>query len=220
MRRGIGYLTLLSGLAALAGAVGPWIPHPAVGLRVAGFDLFEMTGIFPAVRAGAVPVFREAFVLPLLLSALVVALAPVVDRRLPSFLRWVCPVLGAALALTALPPYPAILTAYRDPMYRLRFYLTVGAVLLAATSPLLRRLSPRTVGGGLAALAAVGFGLPLAQYIRVRPLFDALYGRPVGVGWGLILYLAGMGLLFLLGLATLLAFATPETQRAQRFSSQ
>jgi len=219
VKRVLGYLTLLGGLVALAGAVGPWIPHPAVGLRVSGFDLFEMTGIFPAVRAGIVPVVREAFVLPLLLSALALALAPVVDRRLPAFLRWACPLLGAALALTALPPYPAILTAYRDPMYRLRFYLTVGTVLLAVLTPLLRRLSPRLVGGGLAALAAVGFGLPLTQYIRVRPLFNDLYGHPVGVGWGVIVYLAGMGLLFLVGLVTLLAFSTTETQRAQRFSS-
>jgi len=219
VRKVRGYLTLLGGLAALAGAVGPWIPHPAVGLRVGGFDLFEMTGIFPAVRAGIVPVFREAFVLPLLLSALALALAPVVDRRLLPFLRWACPLLGAALVLTALPPYPAILTAYRDPMYRLRFYLTVGTVLLVMLTPLLRRLSPRLVGGGLAAMAAVGFSLPLAQYIRVRPLFNDLYGHPVGVGWGVIVYLAGMGLLFLIGLATFLPFVTAGAQRAQEFFS-
>lgn len=210
MRKAPGYLALLGGLAVLVGALGPWIPHQAVGLRVSGFDLFEMARIFPPVRAGAIRVAYGAFVLPLLLSALAFALAPVLDRALPTFLRWLCPALGVVLALTALPPYPAILTAYRDPTYRGRFYTTAGAALLAAAAPLLRRLPRGLVGGGLLVLTVVGSAWPLVQYGRLRPLFEPLYGQPLGVGWGVIAHLVGAALLLLAGAVALWPSRHPD----------
>jgi len=200
-------VVLVGGLAGLAGALGPWIPHRAAGLRIGGFDLFEMSKFFPAVRSGALPLIREAFVLPSLLSALALCLAPAVDRRLPRLFRWLCPAIAVGIALAALPPYPAILAAHQDPMYRGRLLLAAGTLLLALLSPMARQLPPRSVGGILIALAAGGLWLPISQFVRVRSLFAALYGAPVGIGWGLIAYGAGMGLLLLVGAARLFAAA-------------
>ncbi len=168
------------------GAVAPWIPHRAAGLTVGGFDLFEVSKFFPEVRAGAVPLFREGFLLPLLTSALLLALAPAFCGRPARAVRWLCPAAAALVALLALPPYPAILTAHRDPEYRGQLLLAAGAFLLALLSPLARRLPTRLLDGLAAALAVGGLTGGIAALVGVRPLFAELYGAPVGVGWGVV----------------------------------
>ncbi len=176
------------------GAVAPWIPHRAAGLTVGGFDLFEVSKFFPAVRAGAVPLFREGFLLPLLTSAVLLALVPAFAARPSRPIRWLCPVIAAVVALLALPPYPAILTAHRDPEYRGQLLLAAGAFLLALLSPLARRLPPRVLRGMIAALALAGLVGGLVALVEVRPLFTDLYNAPVGVGWGVVAYGLGSGL--------------------------
>ena len=199
-----GILLLVGAIASAAGSLGPWIPHPAAGLRVSGFDLFEATKFFPAVRSGAIPLLREAFILPLLISAVALAATAALDTTLPRPLRWMCPVAGAIIALAALPPSPAILTAFRDPLYRGRLYLALGSLLLVAVSPASARLPGRAVGALLSLLAASGVGLSITQFACVRPLFAALYAAPVGIGWGLVVTEAGL-LTLLLGGLTLAA---------------
>lgn len=106
-------------------------------------------------------------------------------------LRYLASLAGALLALSLLPPYPAILTAYQDPLYRGQLFLSVGACLLALLSPLAVRLPRPVVAAAGALLALVGWAPAIGMFLRVRPLFAALYGAPVGIGLGPIL--AGLG---------------------------
>ncbi|MBN1180005.1 MAG: hypothetical protein JXD18_12395 [Anaerolineae bacterium] len=178
--------------AGIVGAVAPWVPHRAAGLRISAFDLFEVVKYLPGVREGAVPLLREAFLLPLALCAVLLAALPAVMACPGRVARWLFPVVGALIALTAIPPYPQVLTAYRDPEYRGQLVLSVGACLLAGLSPLARRV-PRRVVGGLALLAGIaGLVLPLLQFWRVRALVDVLYNAPTGIGWGCIAYVLGL----------------------------
>ncbi len=199
MRRWIPWLLVLGALLGLAGAVTSWIPHRAAALRLNALDLFVVVRLLPPVRDGVIRLAREAFLLPLLAPALVLALAPTFCIRPRGLFRYGGPLIGAALALTVLPPYPPILTAWRDPLYRGQLLLTVGFCGLAVLSLWGARLPERIRGGLVALLALVGWLLPLLAFLRVRPIFAALYGAPVGGGPGLVLGALGAGLVVVAG---------------------
>ncbi|MCX8068624.1 MAG: hypothetical protein N3B68_12625 [Anaerolineae bacterium] len=184
-------LFLAGALLELAGAVLPWLPHPTAALSANALDLFAIVRLLPPVRDGFVQVWREAFLLPILAPALLLALLPALSLRPSRALRYLASLAGALLALSLLPPYPAILTAYQDPLYRGQLFLSVGACLLALLSPLAVRLPRPVVAAAGALLALVGWAPAIGMFLRVRPLFAALYGAPVGIGLGPIL--AGLG---------------------------
>jgi len=200
-RQLISLLVAVGAILGLVGAAAPWIPHRAAGLALGGFYLFESTKLFPAVASGAVPLLREAFLLPLLTSALVLAMVPAVAERPIAAVRWLCPSVAAAVALAALPMYPAILSAHRNPEFRGQLVLAAGTFLIALLSPLARRLPTWLVLACSAGLTAAGLSLPTAQFLRVRPLFAELYGESIAMGWGLIVCLLGLGMVLILALA-------------------
>lgn len=189
----------LGALLSLAGAVMPWIPHRAAALRLNALDLFVVVRLLPPVRDGWVRVVRESFLLPLLVPALVLALAPTFCARPRGLIRYGGPLVGALLSLTMLPPYPPILTAWQDPLYRGQFFLTVGFCGLALLSIWGAHLPERVRGGLVALLALAGWTLPFLALLRVRPLFAALYGAPVGIGPGPVLGALGAGLVIVAG---------------------
>lgn len=194
----------LGALLGLAGAVTPWIPHRAAALRLTALDLFVVVRLIPPVRDGVVRVAREVFLLPLLAPALVLALSPTFCVRPRGLLRYGGPLVGALLSLTMLPPYPPILTAWQDPLYRGQFFLTVGFCGLALLSFWGARLPERVRGGLVTLLALVSWPLPFLAFLRVRPLFAALYAAPVGIGPGIILGALGAGLVLASGVAAAL----------------
>ena len=187
-------LAVAGALAGLVGAVAPWIPHRAAGLTIGGFDLFEVSKFLPAVRSGAVPLWREAFLLPLLISALLLALLPAWSALSHRPWRWLLPLLAVGIALAALPPYPAILSAHHDPEYRGQLLLAAATLVLSVASPLARRLPRRLLAAMTGLLAVVGLILPLGAFARAYPLYTRLYGASPGVGWGFVVYILGMSL--------------------------
>lgn len=209
MRRWIPWLLMLGVLLGLVGAVVPWIPHRAAALRLNALDLFVVVRLLPPVRDGVVRIAREVFLLPLLAPALVLALAPAFCIRPRGLFRYGAPLVGAVLALTVLPPYPPILTAWRDPLYRGQLFLVLVACALALAALWARRLPERVRGGLAAVLALTGWLPPFLAFLRVRPIFAALYGAPVGIGPGLILGALGAGGVLLAGMVAALLTACP-----------
>jgi hypothetical protein len=194
------------GLAlALAGALGPWIPHRTAALTVTGLELGEWAKFFPQVQGGSVRVVRELFVLPVVVVAVAAALLANADHRRLA-LRIAASVLGIGLALAVLPPYPSL----RDAAYRGRLILALGGALAALASMAAGRL-PRPVPRVLvAALALAGGALPLWQFARLHPLFVALYAAPVGLGWGAFLCPVGFAML---AIGSLWGVPLPSTLR-------
>ncbi len=199
MRRWMPWLLTLGALLELAGAVTPWIPHRAAALRLNALDLFVVVRLLPPVRDGVIRIAREVFLLPLLAPAVVLALAPAFCIRPRGFPRYGGPLVGAALALTALPPYPPILTAWRDPLYRGQLLLVLVACVLALAALWARRLPEGWRGGLASVLALVGWLFPFLALLRARPLFSALYGTPVGIGPGALLGALGVGVVLSIG---------------------
>ncbi len=187
MRRWTSGLMVLGVVLGLIGAIAPWIPHRAAGLRLNALDLFVVVRLLPPVRDGFVRIAREVFLLPLLVPAALLALAPALGARPRPRLRRLASGLGIVLALTVLPPYPPILTAWRDPLYRGQFFLVLGACALALVALWAWRMPERVLAGAAAGLALVGWLLPFLALLRVRPVFAAIYGAPVGIGPGALL---------------------------------
>jgi|YNPMSStandDraft_1061717.scaffolds.fasta_scaffold15825_2 hypothetical protein len=199
MRRWIPWLLMLGVLLGLVGAVTPWIPHRAAALRLNALDLFVVVRLLPPVRDGVVRIAREVFLLPLLAPALVLALAPAFCLRPRGLFRYGGPLVGAVLALTVLPPYPPILTAWRDPLYRGQLFLVIVACALALAALWARRLPEQWRGGLASVLALIGWLFPFLAVLRVWPLFSALYGTPVGIGPGVLLSALGAGVVLSVG---------------------
>jgi hypothetical protein len=199
-RRGLVPVLLFAGATiALLGAIAPWIPHPTVALRIGAFDLFEITKYLPAVGSGEVFLLREAFLLPVVIPALVLALVPLAPGSRRGVARWLVPVAAGIIALSTIPPYPQILSAHRNPEYRGQLVISAATFLLALLSPLASRLPDRILAILTLMLTGVGVVLPLTQFAQVRPLFAALYNAPVGWGWGIFVYLIGLSLADLAG---------------------
>ncbi len=201
----------LSGVGLILVAVGyfgPWTPHPTAALTVTGLELAEFAKFFPQVQGGVVTIRRELFYLPLV--AIFILLGILVCRSSRRVIRLIGP-LGAGLTLVAaLLPFSAVEAARHAlttpdsfsvaPDSIRQLVLVLGGALLTLLTPLMSRLSRRVWGGVVASLTLVGLLPALWQFARVRPLFGALYGRPLGLGWGVVVCGVGFGLLLLVGL--------------------
>lgn len=191
-RLGIGLL----GIAlVIVGYFGPWIPHETSALTVTGFELAEFAKFFPQVQGGVVPVVRSLFLTPITAAAILLGLAVSRMTARPA-IRLGGIGLAVLLALVALPPYGFYLAAE----YRGHLILAVGGAALILLTLLSFRLSRRAWGILLAATALAGILPALHQFTLLRPLVAALYGAPLGLGWGLVACLAGFALLLLSGI--------------------
>jgi len=176
------------------GFLGPWIPHKTAALTVTGLELAEFAKFFPQVQGGVVPVIRCLFLTPVTAAAILLGLAVSAIAVRP-VTRLTGAGLGLLLALVALPPYGFYLAAeYRGHL----ILAAAGALSVLLTLPS-HRLPRRAWGICVMVLALAGIAPALYQFALLRLLVVALYGAPLGLGWGLVACVVGFALLLLSG---------------------
>jgi hypothetical protein len=216
---GAGLLHLGGVVCILIGYWAPWVGHPAAGLVQNAFDLSEFVKFLPQVKSGSEPVLRWLFFLPLSTVALSLSIWATTEGRLCSSslgTRWLrLPLVGVGLLLLIIliPPYPYTPDRLLGGEFRER-------TILALVSWVAFLLTLVGVGGWLtrrwgavllALLGLIGAVGPLVQYLSLHDALSALYGRPVAIGWGVWLTVAGM-LVVLAG--TALGFRPPHAEIA------
>jgi len=182
----------LGWLLSATGYCAPWVAHSTAGLTLGGVDMAEFVKFLPPAQDGSLVVVRQLFYLPPV--AVVVAIAFFAWSRTLRYswpFRWLFLVSAVALSVQILPPAwsPASLLT---PEFRLQTAALVLCWLLLASSWILGRL-PAWVGGGLSAtLALAAAALASWQFELAKPAIDAVYRRPVAVGWGFFAMIAGL----------------------------
>ncbi len=177
---------LLALIAACAGYFGPWVWHPAVVFRYTADDLAAwFVRLMPAVRSGQVLITPELFFLPIWLASIGSALwlGRFVRRRV---IRLLAGGLVVYAAIWPMPPYPAILDAYRSPEFALSFWVSaaVAAIAIAALT-IGKRWPDRLRAPAWLAIGVAGATIAPLHFVRLKPALDALHGRPMSVGWGI-----------------------------------
>jgi hypothetical protein len=194
------WLHLLGLVLIIVGYFGPWVPHKTVALTVTGYELSEFAKFFPQVQSGAVPIVRALFLTPLVAAAILIGLLgnrP--DGR--TWNRLLAIGLAGLLLLFVLPPLNYVLA----PTYRAQLALVVIGGLLILLTLLTSHLSPRLRGGLSALLTLAGAAPALWQFALLRPLVAELYDTSLGLGWGVLVCLAGFVLILLSGVRSFFA---------------
>ncbi len=205
------WLLPFSLLLSLAGYFGPWIDHPVAGLVITGLDLAEVVKFLPAVRSGALTLWREGFYLPLLAVSLAASLLAFRQELAYSWpLRGFLLLVAGVAALNMLPPAwsPDLLLTPEFRTQTMAMGLCLTALLLSPFWALL----PQGVTGTLVAVLQLAAAIwPVAGFLRLLPQFSLLYNHPQAPGWGMGAMVAGL-------LGTLvLTVAPPLARRFSRF---
>lgn len=198
---------LLGMCLVIGGYFGPWISHESTALVVTGFELAEFAKFFP--QAQSVLLVRAFFYLPLVGG--VILLSFFAGRARNRLLRWAVAVGGSLFLLIMLTPYsvvegarhalPAGAPFVPDLPYTRQLILLAAGMLLTLLGPLAGSLPRRTRSVLAVALVLVSAIPALYQFLRFRPLVSALYGTPVGIGWGAAVCAIGFALLLLSGVS-------------------
>ena len=179
-----------------AGYFGPWVWHKAAGLNLSADDLGEWIKFLPAWRSGQLPVLREAFYLPIWLTAIGLGLMAGRIKAWPGKIAVL--VLAVILVLTPMPKYPELLTAFRAPEFMLTFWTTVVALLLTVAVAFFGSRLPDRVEAILWVVIGISAAL-FAPWMfgRALPDIDRLYHS--SIGWGIVAVVAGGGLMAVIG---------------------
>lgn len=195
---------------ALLGYWTPWLTHPAASLRLNGYELSEWVTFLPGVRDGTLPIAylplglyfaRLAFLIPLACLAWLLGIAAFRFRReavTPMRQSWISlwlPTTGWGwgvwllawfVCYTVFPPYPYILSAYRDPEFQFHF-LVAGLTLLGLG--LIPILTAELKDAVQVLAALLGGGLGLWALLVLHPVVSNLLHAPwrIGLGWAAML---------------------------------
>jgi hypothetical protein len=182
---------LLAGLTAVfVGYLSVWLPGPAAGLQFLGVEMGEW------IKFLGVGAIRDLFYLPpIILGLMLVVLTMGWENG--RWQTWLMRGLALLVSLLAFPALEDVMGAFRS-QYLLRVAL-IG--LVGLTVFLVTLLGKKLVAKWawlpwllLAILGLVGAVLPLWYYVsQVQSYVSNVFGVPVGVGWGLILYTVGCG---------------------------
>jgi hypothetical protein len=162
-----------------------WLPGPAAGLQLIGIELGEWIK-FLGVGARRVWFYWPPIVIGATLG-LLAATWP--NARWSS---WLMRGLAVAVALLA---FPAIATVQLEPrsewLTRVLWIALVVFLAMAGAVFSSRGAAVRWPWLAIALIAVSGAVLPTVQYFAVRPVVEAVLVRPLGVGPGVWLNLAG-----------------------------
>jgi hypothetical protein len=188
--RWLRWLLPLSLLLGVAGYFGPWVAHRAAGLVILGSDLAEYVKFLAEVRAGAIRLWREGFLLPA--GALSMALTLCAANRRLGVSRLGAVVLlagGLLAAFSLLPPAwtPALLLT---PEFVKQTALLAACLLLVPASLGLRRLPLRLLVALCALPPAAAGVVAVVQFLSIRPAIARVYGAPPAIGFGFFLFVA------------------------------
>jgi hypothetical protein len=187
-------LQIIAWAAAVSGYFAPWIAHQAAALALNPYDLFRMLPLMPGVEAGALAVNAHALRLPLI--GLGVALPWLLAHARWGW-RWSAALLGMALTVMTLPPYPQIQHAWTLPQWRAPFWWGLGGLVATAVSAWLAPRLPALRNWSLVAWLALTIMPALITFQRARPALHTLYAAPIRPGWGYALCAGGSGVLLM-----------------------
>jgi hypothetical protein len=180
---------LLAGLTAVfIGYLSVWLPGPAAGLQFLGVELGEW------IKFLGVGAIRDLFYLPPIILGLMLAVLTMGWEN-GRWQTWLMRGLALLVSLLAFPAYEDLMGASRS-----EYLLRVALIGLVGLTIILAALFGKKLVANwawlpwilLAVLGLVGAALPLWYYVsQVQPYVSNVFGVPVGVGWGLILYTAG-----------------------------
>jgi hypothetical protein len=206
-------LTLIGLALAVAGWYAPWVTssRQLAALTYNALDLVEFAKFVN--RAGIATLTREWLLVPLVASALALALwANRPDARSRP-VRATLTLLAAAFSLVPLPPYPYVLKAYASVEDRISFWLglagLLGIVLFFAFG---RFMAGRWRAGAFVALALIG-AVPAAwEFVwRVLPATFEAYASPAWPAWGFFVTMIGF-VLMLVASVQRDAIKTPKSE--------
>jgi hypothetical protein len=199
------WLGLLGLVLAVVGYFGAWVDHRASALAVTGFELAEFAKFLPQVQGGTVPITRELFYFPLVVTCVLLSLFAAWSAVRSA--RLVVPLVLVAVLLAVLLPYSVVDAARQviasrvlfpirmDPQYEGQLVLVLVGMVLTLLTPVARLLQHRWRVVLVALLVFIGIIPTLWQFTLFRPLVVALYDAPVGLGWGLVACVLGFALL-------------------------
>lgn len=200
-------LLLAAWTLALMGYFGPWIGHRSAALAWNAYDLFDILRFLPEIESFAIEVNLQSLRLPLVGLGVVL---PLLAGESRAAWRWAAALVGAALAIGTLPPYPQILDAWRTPGWRVPFWWGIGGIvgtlLAAGLGPYLAGLRHWLVIAGTALT-----GIPaIMTFRRLIPPLRSLYDAPLQPGWGFWSWGMGSLLLIVIALMQALIFSQSE----------
>jgi hypothetical protein len=181
---------------AVVGYFGPWIPHATAALTVTGSELNWFSKLFGLPS-------RELFVLPLVAAAVLLGLTAQRHVTRP-LARLGVVVLGVLVVLASTPVYDSI----ASPEYRGQLVLMIVGGVLVVLTLFTPRLPRRVWGVSIVLLALVGILPALWQFAAFHPRVAALYDDALGLGWGLIVCVAGFALILVRGVLAVIAPAS------------
>ena len=184
-------ITLIGLIAAWLGVWGAWVPNGAASLSQNLFYLAEWSTFLPGVRSGEIRLAPEVLRLAAALGAAALVFSAEGIRR--GWARWAVRLLLALpVIIVLMPPYPDFFQLWWSPSYGARFGTASVLVLALVASGFAGRLPEVGRRIVVAALCVLALASAVIGLIALLPPFQADYAAPLGAGWGLAAFFAGL----------------------------
>jgi hypothetical protein len=184
-------ITLIGLIAAWLGLWGAWVPSSTASLSQNLFYLAEWSTFLPGVRSGEIRLAPEALRLAAALAAAALVFSAEGIRQ--TWTRWLVRIgLAVPVIIVLMPPYPDFFQLWWSPSYGARFGTASVLALALVASLFAGRLSAPARRIGVAGLCVLALASAVTGLVNLLPPFQADYAAPLGAGWGLAAFFAGL----------------------------